>query len=509
MCALSEMYAIIRTAKLKSSVSGSEMSSKRGTPPQCIDDATDHELRLKATLNADPSKLCSNRLLIFSEGRCDDMGFEEAKRRGFLRHDLFRSLVADRLAAAGISIDSLRRDHVLAQQVMVSASHEFFLPAQATEQDPSAANIAVGDHYRGWRADSISFLNEQYGDRIVAIVEHLDEHTPHMTAVVVPLVQKAVKASGRGSKSKPAGPVAWRLSAFDLFNKKTLEDLWTAYGVAMKAQGLHRPPRHAMITSTIVKEWYSSVADAAGTAEKLEKTLAFSLPPVESRVFAESATKYRDRATAVVDTWRRDVGDLLRALHFLAKEVERLRKRETELRRALREADEQRTAEAQKRSELEHLYEALRIATTDIVAARVLEKLGIPLVVEVAQTLRADLADGRVVRTSSKGFSITGPSPKDCVAGRGAVELLMALFRSNAAEAFKHCVACFGEAGMGAIHAWTQRRFAGRISQENIHLLATRLKPQKARTATDRIPPGQQDVPEERQLKPPGEDVDR
>ncbi|OQA32549.1 MAG: Plasmid recombination enzyme [Betaproteobacteria bacterium ADurb.Bin341] len=509
MRAPGELYAIIRTAKLKSSVAGSEMSGKHGTPPQCIDDAADHELRLKPIPNADPSKLSSNRLLIFVDGRCEDLDFEEAKHRGLLRHDLFRSLVVDRLASAGIPIQAVRSDQVLAQQVMVSASHEFFLSTKASDPELPVAGLSIDDRYVRWRRDSVDFLRKRFGDRVVAIVEHLDELTPHLTAVVVPLVEKAVKAPGRASKGKPAAPIAWRLSAFDVFNKKTLDHLWTEYGDAMKGHGLRRPPHRSMVTSTDVKEFYTAVADAAGTAEKLEKTLAFSLPPVEGRVFAESATKYRDRAGLAVEQWRQEIAELLRTLHCQAKAVEHLRKRETELRRALREADERRSVEEQKHLELQRQHDAMRVMTTDIVAARVLETLEIPLVVENPQILRADLADGRVVRTSSKGFSITGPSPKDCVAGRGAVELLMALFRSTATDAFKLCVACFGEAGIGAIHAWTHRRFAGRISQEDIHLLATRLKPHKAKAATDRISPGQQDVPEDRQLKQPGEDVDR
>ena len=509
MCALSEMYAIIRTAKLKSSISGSAMSSRHGTPPQCIDDAADHELRLKIIPNADPSKLSSNRLMVYANGRCDDMDFDEAQLRGFLRQDLFRALVVDRLAEAGIPISAVRSDQVLAQQVMVTASHEFFFPSTETERDSSVVENAVSDHYRNWRSDSIAFLKEKYGDRIVAIVEHLDELTPHMTAVVVPLVQKAIKASGRGSKAKPTAPVAWRLSAFDLFNKKTLEDLWTAYGEAMKAHGLRRPPRHAMIASTIVKEWYSAVADAAGTAEKLEKTLAFSLPPVEGRVFAESATKYRDRAGLAVEQWRQEIADLLRTLHFQAKAVEHLRKRETELRRALREADERRSVEEQKHSELQRQHDAMRVMTTDIVAARVLEKLGIPLVVEGAQTLRADLADGRVVRTSVKSFSITGPLPADCVTGRGAVELLMALFRSNVTEAFKRCVACFGEQGMGAIHAWTHRRFSSPVNQDVARSLATQLKALGDKAARVRLSPPQAGSPEERSLNSAVKSVDR
>lgn len=78
MCALSEMYAIIRTAKLKSSISGSEMSSRHGTPPQCIDDAADHELRLKIIPNADPSKLSSNRLMVGEKAARDRLSPPQA-----------------------------------------------------------------------------------------------------------------------------------------------------------------------------------------------------------------------------------------------------------------------------------------------------------------------------------------------------------------------------------------------------------------------------------------------
>jgi hypothetical protein len=392
---------------------------------------------------------------------------------------------------------------------MVSASHEFFLSIKADDTELPIAGLSIDDRYVRWRRDSVDFLRKRFGDRIVAIVEHLDELTPHLTAVVVPLVEKAVKAPGRGSKGKPAAPIAWRLSAFDVFNKKTLDHLWTEYGDAMKGHGLRRPPHRSMVTSTDVKEFYTAVADAAGTAEKLEKTLAFSLPPVEGRVFAESATKYRERALLAVEQWRQEIADLLRTLHLQAKAVEHLRKRETELRRALREADERRSVEEQKHSELQRQHDAMRVMTTDIVAARVLEKLGIPLVVEGAQTLRADLADGRVVRTSVKSFSITGPLPADCVTGRGAVELLMALFRSNVTEAFKRCVACFGEQGMGAIHAWTHRRFSSPVNLEVARSLATQLKALGDKAARVRLSPPQAGSPEERSLNSAVKSVDR
>ena len=83
-----------------------------------------------------------------------------------------------------------RKDAVLAFDFVLSASPEFF------EENP------VGSRkYEQWIQQSMKFLESQYGkNRIAYAVVHLDEKTPHIQGVIVPLDKKPDGSIGLNAK---------------------------------------------------------------------------------------------------------------------------------------------------------------------------------------------------------------------------------------------------------------------------------------------------------------------
>lgn len=134
-------------------------------------------------------------------------------------------IVADarqRLLDHGIDPDNRRREGVIAREVVLSASHEFFAAGSASDR---------ADRLKKWKAAQVPFLTERFGGhRLVSVVLHRDEHTPHVHAVVLAL--KHAPDRQRGHEWTLAGEV---LAA----TGKWAQDQ-TAYAQSMAPFGLSR-----------------------------------------------------------------------------------------------------------------------------------------------------------------------------------------------------------------------------------------------------------------------------
>jgi hypothetical protein len=84
-----------------------------------------------------------------------------------------------RLASAG----RFRKDAVRAVELMLTASPEFFASRKPTD-------------LKAWHAASMDWLRETWGaDNIISCVLHLDERSPHLQAIVVPIHDGKLRAS--------------------------------------------------------------------------------------------------------------------------------------------------------------------------------------------------------------------------------------------------------------------------------------------------------------------------
>lgn len=134
-------------------------------------------------------------------------------------------IVADarqRLVDHGIDPDNRRREGVIAREAVLSASHEFFAAGSATDR---------ADRFEKWKAAQVPFLVERFGrHRLVSVVLHCDEYTPHVHAVVLAL---------KHAPDRQRGP-EWTLAGEVIAATGKWAQDQTAYALAMAPFGLSR-----------------------------------------------------------------------------------------------------------------------------------------------------------------------------------------------------------------------------------------------------------------------------
>lgn len=144
---------------------------------------------------------------------------------------------------AGIDPTKLRRDATVANDLLLSVSPEWFRPGNPDEAGTwDDARMAV------FRKEALAFLRERFGARLTAVVLHLDESTPHIQAVVVPVMK------GRDS--------GHRLSGRDCFNAFQMHDLQDAWQKRLEPHGVG--PRQVGSTAThrTIRSYYSALQAA-------------------------------------------------------------------------------------------------------------------------------------------------------------------------------------------------------------------------------------------------------
>jgi len=212
--------------------------------------ASAHNLRTMLVPNADPEKTKFNT-------RWTRFGSDEN----------LVSLVKSRLNEIGI--DKPRKDAVLAVEVFMSASPEYFRPSDSSQ---------YGEYEQGkldeWKKCTEKFLRDRYGENLVEMILHVDEGTPHIHAMVVPAVTKTKskrRTNDEIQKNIPAKTyTSATLDAKSMFNKFTLVNLQTDYAMAVKELGLERGIHGSKAVHQTIKAFYSVVNS------QRKKTLSYS-----------------------------------------------------------------------------------------------------------------------------------------------------------------------------------------------------------------------------------------
>lgn len=453
-------YALVAVAKLKAKLE-SRRPKKDESQPALISDACDHELRLKIVSNADPSRRELNRLILFSRSAAtDDLSFQEAEAKGLLRTGLFTELIAGRMRELGIY--KVQTNAVHAQQVQLSASHAFF------DRAADGAPI-LNDRYKSWRGETVKFLQSKFPDGLVGIVEHLDETTPHLTGVVVPVVSKAVKARGKWGRNRPAAPPQWRLCAADLFNPFSIRKIWTDYATAVKPFGLVRPPQALRVPYTTVAEFYQALAAAENTA-KDDFIPSFGVPPVSSKFFIkESAESYKSKVEAEAKRFAQTLERLVVRMRFHALAAQRVMEREALLRVGLEHRDKEIAELRAQTDQLKLRLEERNRVVFDVHAAELFRALGLKGMRADNEThiVHADLPDGRKVSFAREGaFEISSNSKISKRNGQGTIEFLMALFQIDLFAAESKALQLLGGRAIGPIVDRLIRKFKGSAPNE-------------------------------------------
>ncbi|MDL2307947.1 plasmid recombination protein [Desulfovibrio sp. OttesenSCG-928-C06] len=280
-------YAIMRIQKLKTwgDIAGSDA----------------HNFRQRETPNADAERLQDNICLV---------GAPEKDARESVKE--------------AIGDQKIRKNAVLAVEMFMSASPEYFRPdnpAQAGNYDP--------EKLWAWKEASEKWMQEKYGDRIIKSVLHLDETTPHIHAVMVPLDDK--------------GKLNCR--AFFGGTRHTMTELQTDYAKAVESLGIERGLQGSRATHQEVKDFYSAVTkgnqeqiprvqvvDIPDFPGKIERMSDDSMRQFAQKVAAAALTEQQKADAPIIKKFsgenflmKRDIEDLRKTNAHLSREREQLK----------------------------------------------------------------------------------------------------------------------------------------------------------------------------------------
>lgn len=205
--------------------------------------ASDHIERKTMPKNADPTRTHLNRELVeFPDGVADRT-----------------EAISHRIRTAGIK-RKITPDQVRAIRIVLSGTHEDM--------------IRVQDEGRldEWCDDNLQWLQRMFGkENTVSAVLHMDEHTPHIHATVVPIVtgerRKARKKQAEGKRTYRKKANAVRLCADDLLTRERLVAYHDSYAKAMAKYGLQRGIRGSEARHTTTAQYYRDLKRQTGEFE--------------------------------------------------------------------------------------------------------------------------------------------------------------------------------------------------------------------------------------------------
>ena len=205
--------------------------------------ASDHIERKTMPKNADPTRTHLNRELVeFPDGVADRT-----------------EAISHRIRTAGIK-RKITPDQVRAIHIVLSGTHE------------DMARVQDEDRLNEWCDDNLQWLYRTFGkENTVSAVLHMDEHTPHIHATVVPIVtgerRKARKKQAEGKRTYRKKANAVRLCADDLLTRERLVAYHDSYAKAMAKYGLQRGVRGSEARHTTTAQYYRDLKRQTGELE--------------------------------------------------------------------------------------------------------------------------------------------------------------------------------------------------------------------------------------------------
>lgn len=131
-----------------------------------------------------------------------------------------------------------------AQEIVLSASPEYFRP-DYDRKDPNGKGKYDPDRLDKWKNKTMEWLEKEYGRaNLVDVVLHLDETTPHIHAVVVPIAEVELKKKRTpaeikaGKENETYTKLKYKRTEF--FDKHCLKRIQAEYGEFMNELGLYR-----------------------------------------------------------------------------------------------------------------------------------------------------------------------------------------------------------------------------------------------------------------------------
>ena len=205
--------------------------------------ASDHIERKTIPKNADPTRTHLNRELVeFPDGVSDRT-----------------EAISHRIRTAGIK-RKITPDQVRAIRIVLSGTHEDMMKIQ----DEGRLDE--------WCDDNLQWLHYTFGkENTVSAVLHMDEHTPHIHATVVPIVtgerRKAKKKQTEGKRSYRKKANTVRLCADDVLTREKLVTYHDSYARVMEIYGLQRGVRGSEARHTTTAQYYRDLIRQTGELE--------------------------------------------------------------------------------------------------------------------------------------------------------------------------------------------------------------------------------------------------
>lgn len=205
--------------------------------------ASDHIERKTIPKNADPTRTHLNRELVeFPDGVADRT-----------------EAISHRIRTAGIK-RKITPDQVRAIRIVLSGTHEDLMKVQ----DEGRLDE--------WCADNLQWLHRTFGrENTVSAVLHMDEHTPHIHATVVPIVtgerRKAKKKQAEGKRTYRKKTDTVRLCADDVLTREKLVAYHDSYAEAMAKYGLQRGVRGSEARHVTTAQYYRDLKRQTGELE--------------------------------------------------------------------------------------------------------------------------------------------------------------------------------------------------------------------------------------------------
>ena len=205
--------------------------------------ASDHIERKTIPKNADHTRTHLNRELVeFPDGVSDRT-----------------EAISHRIRTAGIK-RKITPDQVRAIRIVLSGTHEDMMKIQ----DEGRLDE--------WCDDNLQWLHYTFGkENTVSAVLHMDEHTPHIHATVVPIVtgerRKAKKKQTEGKRSYRKKANTVRLCADDVLTREKLVTYHDSYAKAMEKYGLQRGVRGSEARHTTIAQYYRDLKRKTGELE--------------------------------------------------------------------------------------------------------------------------------------------------------------------------------------------------------------------------------------------------
>jgi hypothetical protein len=380
----------------------------------------EHDMRLIVVANADAKKLGLNQLACAETGwELKALSPQTIQKSGCMDAEFIAKKARALLGEHKIRV---RDDQVKIAMLMLAVSPEYL-------RDGHVTGPLNDDKVEKWATHSLEYLRKKFGNGLLSVVMHLDELNPHMTAYMVPLVEKSVRIRGprkKNAKDKPKGTVRkWCLSCKDLFT----EDPWRR----QRVDGKIRKVVIGKGTCSMLQDEYAEHLQAGG----LEVRRGVRRSPHRRGLEHETNRERYERLSAPLADIPEDPVKLREWAETAALQA-------AEMRRAKVERDHYQVAAADAQKEVERLQKVIAASQRKLAVAAVIEKLfGVsPRPEEAPETVTFHLPNGqqiRVVESSNRFENLTPDIPffsqTPRAKGRGAIDAITYLTGWSARQA--------------------------------------------------------------------------